>query len=168
VGIVEERDATEEQKNIKEVNTGVYLFHTEFLLRGVTELSTNNAQGEYYITDLVKLAVDAGLEVVPLMMEDATEFLGVNTRKQLYDAEKVLADRIADGWREKGVTVEEGALIGPVVEVGEDVYVGRGALVLGESKLGKGCKVGAGAFVDDFVVGNGVVIPPGVYLGGGS
>jgi len=92
-GVVEARDATGPERDIREVNTGIYCAGTALLLSVIPEISNNNAQAEYYLTDVVKLAVERGCKVQALAGSDPTEFLGVNTNEELVAAERVIAGR---------------------------------------------------------------------------
>lgn len=92
-GIVEAKDATGEEKEIREVNTGIYCARTALLQGVIPEISNTNVQGEYYLTDMVKLAVERGWKVQALAGSDPTEFLGVNTNEELEEAERVIAGR---------------------------------------------------------------------------
>jgi bifunctional UDP-N-acetylglucosamine pyrophosphorylase/glucosamine-1-phosphate N-acetyltransferase len=93
-GIVEAKDATDEEKAIREVNTGIYCARAALLQGVIPEISNTNAQGEYYLTDMVKLAVERGWKVQAMAGSDPTEFLGVNTNEELAAAERVIAQRM--------------------------------------------------------------------------
>jgi bifunctional UDP-N-acetylglucosamine pyrophosphorylase/glucosamine-1-phosphate N-acetyltransferase len=93
-GIVEARDATGEEMDIREVNTGIYCARAALLHGVIPEISNSNAQDEYYLTDMVKLAVEHGWEVRAVASSDPTEFLGVNTEEELAAAERVIAQRM--------------------------------------------------------------------------
>jgi bifunctional UDP-N-acetylglucosamine pyrophosphorylase/glucosamine-1-phosphate N-acetyltransferase len=95
-GIVEARDATGEEKDIREVNTGIYCARAALLHGVIPEISNSNAQDEYYLTDMVKLAVEHGWEVRAVASSDPTEFLGVNTEEELAAAERVIAQRMGN------------------------------------------------------------------------
>lgn len=90
--IVEQKDCSPKQQGIKECNTGVYIFNGEWLKRNLSKLQTNNSQKEYYLTDLVELAVKQGQKVIPVPVADESEALGINTPEQLRMAEKVLKE----------------------------------------------------------------------------
>ena len=93
-GIVEAKDATDEERDIREVNTGIYCARALLLQSVIPEISNTNAQGEYYLTDMVKLAVERGWKVQAIAGSDPTEFLGVNTNEELEAAERVIAQRM--------------------------------------------------------------------------
>lgn len=86
--IVEEKDCSESEKNIKEVNAGVYCFNKNFLLESLEKIDKNNAQKEYYLTDLIKVAVDTKLSVTAVKVKDSNEIYGINTKEELIEAEK--------------------------------------------------------------------------------
>ncbi|WP_456322892.1 bifunctional UDP-N-acetylglucosamine diphosphorylase/glucosamine-1-phosphate N-acetyltransferase GlmU [Hydrogenimonas sp.] len=104
MAIVEEKDCTKEQKKIKTVNAGVYLFKKEVLDRYLPLLSNDNAQAEYYLTDIVKMAREDGLHIKPVWV-DETSFKGVNSRYDLANAEELMQDRIKEKWMRNGVTM---------------------------------------------------------------
>ncbi|BDY12212.1 bifunctional UDP-N-acetylglucosamine diphosphorylase/glucosamine-1-phosphate N-acetyltransferase GlmU [Hydrogenimonas cancrithermarum] len=103
-GIVEEKDCTEEQKRIKTVNAGVYIFKKEVLDRYLPLLSNDNAQAEYYLTDIIKMAHDEGLHIKPVWVEEEA-FKGVNSRYDLAHAEEIMQNRIKEKWMRAGVTM---------------------------------------------------------------
>jgi len=103
-GIVEEKDCTEKQKRIKTVNAGVYIFKKEVLDRYLPLLSNDNAQAEYYLTDIIKMARDEGLHIKPVWVEEDA-FKGVNSRYDLAHAEEIMQNRIREKWMRAGVTM---------------------------------------------------------------
>ena len=105
--IVEEKDTTEEQKEIKEINAGIYCFDIQELLLALEEIKPNNAQGEYYITDVIGIMNKKGLKTGAVVVEDNTEILGINDRIQLEMLTKVLQMRINTEHMKKGVTIED-------------------------------------------------------------
>jgi bifunctional UDP-N-acetylglucosamine pyrophosphorylase/glucosamine-1-phosphate N-acetyltransferase len=157
--IVEEKDATDAQRAITEVNPGVYCFDAAFLARALPRLSANNAAGELYLTDLIALAV-ADNAVVASMPVDAAITHGVNDRLQLADAEAFVARRIVDDAMRAGVTVHEPAsvVIGPDVLLGTDVDIGPRCIVAGRTRIGEGAMIGPGCVVIDSDVAEGAVV----------
>ena len=103
--IVEQKDATDEQKKVKEINTGTYCFDQAFLQQHLGDLNTNNAQKEYYLTDLIKIANEQKLPVGGYILEDFSESLGVNNRVQLSQAEQILRQRKCTQVMMEGVTL---------------------------------------------------------------
>jgi bifunctional UDP-N-acetylglucosamine pyrophosphorylase/glucosamine-1-phosphate N-acetyltransferase len=158
--IVEHKDATKEQLAIAETNSSIYCFEAARLFPALGKLDTNNVQGEYYLTDVVELLVEAGEVVAAFETEDHTETMGVNSRAQLAEALSILQRRINDRWMEEGVTIiaPDQAWIGKDVTIGRDTWVGPQTHLLGSTSIGRGCTIGPNAQVIDSVVGDAVVI----------
>jgi len=102
VDVVEEKEATEEQKKIKEVNTGVYIFKYKSLIDALGKINNNNIKGEYYLTDAIKILSDGGYKVGSYEIDDEDEVLGVNSKAQLAQANKILRDRKVIEFLERG------------------------------------------------------------------
>jgi bifunctional UDP-N-acetylglucosamine pyrophosphorylase/glucosamine-1-phosphate N-acetyltransferase len=158
-GIVEEKDATDEQRAITEVNPGVYCFDAAFLALALPRLSPNNAAGELYLTDVIGLAVAEGA-VVASMPVDAAITHGVNDRLQLAEAEAFVSRRIVDDAMRAGVTVHrpDSVVIGPDVVFATDVDVGPRCIVMGKTRIGEGAMLGPGCVVVDSVIDEGAVV----------
>ncbi len=123
--IVEERDATEEEKALKEINSGIYCFHGKDLKYALSKIDNNNAQGEYYITDVITILKEKGSKLGgAYTIEDPREIHGVNSRLQLAFCEKIMRERINNGHMLKGVTIinPENTYIESGVSVGERQY----------------------------------------------
>lgn len=144
IGIIEDKDAVYEQKNIQEVNTGVYCFSIPDLLKALSRLSPANAQGEYYLTDVFKLFFEEGLKIVGLQTDAANEVMGPNDRVQLADTERHLKRSINTKWMQRGVTIQdpEFTYIAPEVEIGCDTTILPGTFLLGNTTLGENCMIG--------------------------
>jgi len=153
-GIVEEVDASPEQRNIREINTGIYVFKGSFLLEALGRIKNDNAQGEYYLTDAVSMASKVGAVVV----EDVQEILGVNTRKQLAMVAKIARMRILETLMEYGVTVEDPdtTYIGPEVRIGCDTIIKPMTIILGKTTIGENCVIGPFTTMMNCVCGNNV------------
>jgi bifunctional UDP-N-acetylglucosamine pyrophosphorylase / glucosamine-1-phosphate N-acetyltransferase len=175
--VVEEKDCTPGQRAITEVNTGTYCFDARTLFEHLDRLSTDNAQGEYYLTDMVGIFADEGLGVDALITDDPAETLGVNSRVQLAEATKVLQRRINTAHMLAGVTMTDPDLVwvGPRVTLGRDVTIEPMTFLLGETSVGDGvtvgpssrltdCTVGADASIDSSVL-RGVRVGPGATVG---
>lgn len=145
-GIVEERDATPEQRAIREVNVGVYCFERDALLEALPRLSNDNAQGEYYLTDVPCGLVAGGAAVSVVTLGDEAEGIGINDLEQLSEARAVLQQRILRGHMANGVFVEDPA----TTYVDYDVRIGAGARLLPCSVLRAGASVAEGAEVGPF------------------
>lgn len=159
-GIVEERDATETEWEIDEINTGVMVLPMHWLGQAISTLDNDNAQGEYYLTDVIGLAVEQSLPIVTVEAEDATEVLGINDRGQLAQAERILQRRNAQRLLDLGATLadpERFDLRGNL-EVGRDVFIDVGAVFEGDVKLGDRVRIGPNAVVSNSVLGDDCVV----------
>lgn len=143
-GIVEDKDASPSQKEITEVNTGVYCFSIPQLLQAIEKLTPVNAQGEYYLTDVFKIFAAQGLKTAGLITDAALEVMGPNDRIQLAGTEKILKQTINQYWMRQGVTISdpEFTYIGPEVEIGQDTTILPGTFLLGRTKIGADCMIG--------------------------
>ncbi len=144
-GIVEDKDANEQQVAIKEVNTGIMLFSAEKLEAWLSSLSNNNAQKEYYLTDLVSLAVKDGIEISTLNPFNEDEAMGVNNRIELASLERILQKKQAKILMESGVTLLDPDRIDirGNVEISRDVVIDVGVILEGEVTIGEGAHIGA-------------------------
>lgn len=145
VGIVEHKDATPEEREIREINAGVYLANWPKLRAAISTLSNANAQGEYYLTDAVAKLVAEGEVVIGHVTKDATEVSGINTRAELVALAAEYQNRAAAYWLSQGVTVESPATtwIGPRVTIGEDTVIEQGVALYGRTIIGRDCRIGA-------------------------
>jgi len=157
--VVEEKDASPEQRAIREVNSGIYVFKVEPLLSLLPRVGCSNAQGEYYLTDLVSLFAEGGLRVLALQV-DGEEVLGVNDRWQLALASRAMQRRINRFWCERGVSIEDpdSAFVGPRAVLEEDVRLSPFVYVLGRSAVGEGSFVGPNTLLRDAVLGRRVFV----------
>ena len=158
--IVEEADATHEEREIDEINTSVYCFRRSVLAPALRRLSPENAQGEYYLTDVVEVLYEAGYPVVALTATDPMEAAGVNDRAQLAVAEAELRDRTNERWMRRGVTMldPERTYIDASVELGTDVTIFPGTMLQGNTTIGDNSEIGPDARLIDCIVGEGAVI----------
>ncbi|MDD4572218.1 MAG: bifunctional UDP-N-acetylglucosamine diphosphorylase/glucosamine-1-phosphate N-acetyltransferase GlmU [Clostridia bacterium] len=155
-GIVEEKDATEAEKQICEVNTGTYFFDWRLLQEVLCELTNDNAQCEYYLTDTVKVLVEHGHKVTACLAADFQETMGVNDKVQLAMAEQVLRKRKITELQLAGVTVQDPAntYIDTEVEVGADTVIYAGCHLRGNTVIGKNCEIGPDSQITDTKVGD--------------
>ena len=155
--IVEHRDAAPEELVINEINTSIYCFKRSLLGPALRRVTPANAQGEYYLTDVVGVLRDAGYAIAANVASDHTETLGVNDRQQLADAEAELRRRTNRAWLEAGVTIvdPERTYIDTTVQLGRDVTIFPGAVVQGATSVGAGTMIGPGCHIVDSVVGDG-------------
>jgi bifunctional UDP-N-acetylglucosamine pyrophosphorylase/glucosamine-1-phosphate N-acetyltransferase len=158
--IVEEADATDEERLIREFNTSIYCFRRNVLAPALRRLSPENAQGEYYLSDVIEVLADAGYKVVSMIAPDAMETAGVNDRAQLAIAEAELRDRINERWMRRGVTMvdPEHTYIDLSVELAPDVTLFPGSILRGETVVGAGAEIGPSAHLVDTEVGERAVV----------
>jgi bifunctional UDP-N-acetylglucosamine pyrophosphorylase / glucosamine-1-phosphate N-acetyltransferase len=156
--IVEQRDADEEQRAINEVNTSVYCFRTSLLGTALRRITTENAQGELYLTDAIEILSEAGHPVETVAAAGVAWAVGVNDRAQLAVAEAELRRRINDRWMRAGVTMVDPAntYIDFDVEIAEDVTINPGTRLRGNTKIATGSEIGPDAELIDCTVGSGV------------
>ena len=151
--IVEEKDASDAQKNIHEVNSGVYVFSGRELWPALAKLENKNRAGEYYLTDIVRL-IKSKIHTLPI--EDSNEILGINDRRQLAQAEHVMRQRILEGLMSSGVTITDPAttFIDADVHIGRDTVVLPFSFIAGESTIGQDCVIGPFTQVNDSIIGD--------------
>lgn len=142
--IIEEKDATLEQKAIKEVNAGIYCINWAKVKSAFSQLTSNNAQGEYYLTDIIEWGKKNGLSVNAYIMENNIETFGINSRVQLAEALKLLQKRINEKHMINGVTIvdPETTYISADTEIGQDTIIYPSTYIEGENKIGSNCKIG--------------------------
>jgi bifunctional UDP-N-acetylglucosamine pyrophosphorylase / glucosamine-1-phosphate N-acetyltransferase len=156
--IVEHRDASLEQRAIREVNSGIYLGPTAELLSALEGLSPNNVQGELYLTDAVSWFAKQGRAKVVVGPKEA--LIGVNDRQELEIVEAALLERIRRRHRRAGVTVEGTARIDDTVTISQDCHIAAGSTLRGQTVLGQGVRVETGSVLDGVVVGDHAIIRP--------
>jgi bifunctional UDP-N-acetylglucosamine pyrophosphorylase/glucosamine-1-phosphate N-acetyltransferase len=160
--IVEEKAATPEQKSIQLINSGIYCFQAPLLWRHIVELRPNAASGELYLTDMCEILTRHGHRVGALHIDDPDELLGINTRVELADADRVLRERKCRQLMLDGVTIErpETVTIDMHVRVGVETVVEPFARLLGSTEIGEDCRIGAGAILESAVLAERVVVAP--------
>lgn len=149
MSIVEEKDATDDEKIINEINAGLYCFDIEELILALNKLRPNNAQGEYYLTDVIKIMNEKGLKTGAVIVDDNTEILGVNDRVQLELVTQILKMRINTELMEKGVTIEDmnSTYIYDDVEIGGDTIIHPNTTIKSGVKIGKNCEIGPNSYI---------------------
>jgi len=159
-GIVEEKDATEEQRRITEVNTGVYCFELEGLFDRLRRIDNDNTQQEYYLTDIVGVCVDEGASVGSITVADASETMGVNSRVQLAEASRVMQRRINEAWMTAGVTMAAPELcwIAPDVTLAPDTTLLPMTVLAGATKIEGDCVIGPDTRIVSSCIGAGSVV----------
>jgi bifunctional UDP-N-acetylglucosamine pyrophosphorylase / glucosamine-1-phosphate N-acetyltransferase len=153
--IVEHADASEDELRINEINTSIYCFRRSLLAPSLRRLSPQNAQGEYYLTDVIEVLYEAGYPVVSMVAEDPMETAGVNDRAQLSVAEAELRDRTNTRWMLQGVTMldPERTYIDASVKIGPDTTLFPGTILQGNTAIGAGAEIGPDARLVDCTVG---------------
>jgi bifunctional UDP-N-acetylglucosamine pyrophosphorylase/glucosamine-1-phosphate N-acetyltransferase len=158
--IVEHRDATDEERAIDEVNTSIYCFRASVLGPALRRISPENAQGEYYLTDVVEVLAGAGYRVSALTADDADETHGVNDRLQLAAAEAELRRRTNEAWMSQGVTMVDPVrtYVDATVTLAPDVTLFPDTILQGRCIVGAGAELGPNTRLVDCVVGSGAVV----------
>jgi bifunctional UDP-N-acetylglucosamine pyrophosphorylase / glucosamine-1-phosphate N-acetyltransferase len=166
--IVEQKAATPEQLSIREANMGIYCYRADLFWKYAAEMRADNPAGEYYLTDMVEILRAAGHSMEAVVIEDAREALGINNRIELAEADRLLRDRKLRELMLGGVTIEkpETVTIDPDVTIGTDTIVGPFAQILGNTRLGEDCRVGACSIVVDSEIGDAVEIGAFTFVGG--
>ncbi len=160
--IREDKDATEAERRVREINTGILAVGAGRLAGWLQRLSNDNAQGEYYLTDIVAMAVADGVAVETVQPADPDEVLGVNSKAQLAHLERVYQRRRAGDLMDQGVTLLDPARLDVrgTVRAGRDVVIDVNVILVGEVVLGDGVSIGAGCVLRDVTVGDGAEILP--------
>ncbi|MEW6697530.1 MAG: bifunctional UDP-N-acetylglucosamine diphosphorylase/glucosamine-1-phosphate N-acetyltransferase GlmU [Bacillota bacterium] len=164
--IVEQKDASPEERLVKEINTGVYCFSGPGLFDALKEISPANAQGEYYLTDIIQIFVQRGRMVQAVTLGDAQEVQGINDRIQLSRAEAVLRRRVLEDLMVQGVTIVDphNTYVDPTVTIGRDTVILPYTFLHGKTEIGSGCTIGPGNRITDCVIGDQVEIQYSVLL----
>jgi bifunctional UDP-N-acetylglucosamine pyrophosphorylase/glucosamine-1-phosphate N-acetyltransferase len=164
--IVEEKDANETEKQITEGNTGILAVQGKALKKWLSQLDNNNAQGEYYLTDIIALAVADGFEIATSSPKNEDEVLGVNDKLQLAHLERVYQLQQAQNLMRQGVTLRDpnrfdlrGSL-----DVGQDVEIDVNVIFEGENKIGNNVKIGANCLIKNATIGDDVIILPNCVI----
>lgn len=158
--IVEQKDCTPEQAAVTECNSGFYCFDAQYLFDALNRVSNENAQGEFYLTDVIGIARADGRSVVALCAEDPEECLGINTRLQLSVAAKVMQRRMNTAFMLAGVTMldPETVWIGPGVTIEQDVELLPQTMLMGKTSVASGSVIGPNTRLTDTVVGHDCVL----------
>lgn len=164
--IVEEKDATPEQKAIREVNSGTYCFQAQALFAALQQITPNNAQGEYYLTDVLAIFRQQGQKVAAWQLSDDTEVMGINDRVALAEANRLFRERINRQQMLAGVTILDPATtyIEAEVKIGADTVIYPNTHLTGKTTIGAGCQIGPDTKIMDSQIGDGVEIQFSVVL----
>ena len=155
--IVEQKDGTPDELAVREINTGTYCFEISSLLAALPKLNCQNAQGEYYLTDVFEILIQSGQIVLPIVAPDADETMGVNSRAQLAAASAILRRRKAEALMADGVTLIDPAAvyIEQDVEIGRDTVIYPGTILQGKVIIGQNCVIGPDTQLTNVRCGNG-------------
>ncbi len=147
--IIEEKDASESEKAIQEINSGIYVFDIQNLLEALTEITPNNNQNEYYLTSVIKIMHDKGLKIGTITVGDNTEILGVNDKTQLEYLTSILKRRINNMHMQNGVIIEDAnnTYIYDDVEIGADTVIHPNTTIKSGVKIGENCNIGPNAYI---------------------
>ena len=160
VGIVEEKDATPEQKAIREINSGAYWFRTESLIKALGEIKPNNSQGEYYLTDSVYILISHGERADAYISSNPNVVLGANDRKALLKLNDTARHEVIDRLMDDGVEFlcTDGVSIGRNVKIGAGTKILQGTILRGNTVIGKDCTIGPNCLIENCEVGNKTVL----------
>jgi bifunctional UDP-N-acetylglucosamine pyrophosphorylase/glucosamine-1-phosphate N-acetyltransferase len=158
--IVEQKDASPAEREIREINSGVYAFDIAPLFAALREIGSSNAQGEYYLPDLVTIYSRRGLTVETVKIDDAREILGVNSRRELADVSAILRSNKNEELMASGVTIVDPATthVGVDVAIGPDTIVHPGVHLEGHTRIGSGCEIQSGVRIVNSAIDDGVTI----------
>lgn len=158
--IVEEKDASSEERNIKEINTGVYVFNNQKLFKALHEINNDNAQGEYYLTDAIEILKRKGGIIAAYQMDDFDESMGVNNRIAQAAATKVMQRRINEYHMNNGVTIvnPDDTYIDVDIEIGPDTIIEPGVQLQKGTKIGRDCVIGANSKITGSIIHDGVTV----------
>ncbi|MCP3936917.1 MAG: NTP transferase domain-containing protein [Actinomycetia bacterium] len=154
--IVEHRDASPEELSIDEINTAIYCFKRSLLGPALRRITPANAQGEYYLTDVIAVLRDAGYPIVAHTADSPGETMGINDRVQLAEAEAELRRRTNRAWLEAGVTIvdPDNTYVDTTVQLGTDVTIFPGAVIQGSTVIGQGTTIGPRCHIVDCEIGS--------------
>ena len=157
--IIEEKDANAEQKKINEVFTGIMIIKGEMLLSFLDKVNNNNAAGEYYLTDVIKIASKKGVKINPIVVEE-TEVLGANTKSELHEIENIFREMKSKDLLEKGITLSDASRVDVRggVSAGKDCSIDVNVILEGEITFGTNVSIGPNCYLKDVVIGDNVSI----------
>lgn len=163
---VEQKDATLEEQQVVEINTGTYCFDNKLLFETLQKVKNDNVQGEYYLPDVVGILQSEGALVSAYMTADFSETLGINDRVILSEAEGVMRRRIAHQHMRNGVTIinPENTYISAAAQIGRDTILQPGTMIEGQTVIGENCIIGPNSQIVDSVIGDGTTVHSSVVL----
>lgn len=166
IKIIEERDASNSEKSIKEVNVGIYIFRKELLEKALQGINRDNSQNEYYLTDAISILKENGARIGVLTWEKHLPVYGINNRFELYEATKIIQWEILENLMRNGVSIinPETVSIDYSVEVNKDVLIKPGCIIEGSTKIDSGSEIGPYSRISDSIIGKNTKIQFSVVL----
>jgi bifunctional UDP-N-acetylglucosamine pyrophosphorylase/glucosamine-1-phosphate N-acetyltransferase len=158
--VVEEQDASKQELKIQEVNTGIYCVETPFLYQSLATVRADNAQGEYYLPDIIASALRKKQKVKSFPATGPMEGMGINTRAELAHAEAIMAERVRKQWMNEGVTIHDpgSVYIEPSAHIGRDTVIHPNCYLRGRTIIGEGCRIGPQVEIIDSQIGDRVEV----------
>lgn len=166
MAIVEAKECSEEQRKICEINAGMYCFDNQDLFEGLKELTNDNVQHEYYLTDLVSILTSKGKKVKGMVIDDQDEVMGINDCLELYDAYEWMKEHINKKWMSQGVQIVDPkrTVIGKDVKIGHDVIIEPGCTILGKSEIQDYAHLLPNTLIEDSIIKENSIIGPMTYI----
>lgn len=164
--IVEHKDASEDERTIKEVNSGMYCFTIKDLVESLSQLNNNNSQGEYYLTDTLEILLNKNLKVGAIKIKDNKQILGINNRVQLAEAANILKERILNRHMESGVTIIDpgSTFIDNDIHIGIDTIIYPSTILEGKTIIGEDCVIGPNSRIVSSQIGDATNINNSIVL----
>ena len=158
--IVEEKEADEDQKKITEINAGIYLVERQFLFEALTQVTPENTQGEFYLTDIVGYAVSCGKVAQKFRNDEPLEVLGVNSRVELEAAQRYLQEKRNQQLMRQGVSIANSStvIIASSVDIGSDTAISQNVTISGNTRIGRECHIESGVVIKNCHIGDNVTI----------
>jgi len=166
LGIVEEKDASKDEKFIDEINAGTYCVKSSFLWDALKKVNTKNRQKEYYLTDIVEQAHKSSLRINGSVVSDSDEVMGVNDRFELSYVENLLKWRTNEKLMKSGITMidPETTYISPSVKIGRDTTIYPNTFIYGGTQIGRNCAIGPSTWIEDSKLGNSITVKSSCYI----
>lgn len=160
IKIVEDKDANDYEKKVKEINSGIYVFNGKALKYALTKIDNNNSQNELYLTDVIKVLAYENEFVYTYKIDDIQEILGVNSKLQLFEADRIIRYRINSSYMKNGVIMENpyNTFIEKSVKIGIDTFIGSGVKILGNTIIGENVSITGDSFIVDSKIEDNVII----------
>ena len=164
--IVEQKDCTKEELEIKEVNSGIYCFKADVLEKYLNDINNNNAQNEYYLTDIVTVGIEHSLKVGTQVIDNIEEIKGVNSKRHLFEVNEILRKRINNYHMDNGVTIinSNDTYIDLDIKIGRDTVIFPGAMISKAAVIGEDCIIGQNSRISNSTIGNGVEIQSSIII----